>query len=141
MTLTPQDIEAIEGVLGASERPDDRTWFWNIRDQSSNRVLALTISIADLGKEQPSTIVSAQTYQGYVELHDVTACLCIEPDEVMFIAKQDDRFSSLVVGSTCTCSQFGNIRASLIGRDLTDIDPALLMASMQLSLAEAIVLS
>ena len=141
MTLTPQDIEAIEGVLGASERPDDRTWFWNLRDEATNRVLALTISVADLGDEQPSTVVSAQTYQGYVELHDVTAYLCIEPDEVMFIAKQGDRFSSLVVGKTSTCSQFGNIRASLIGKDLTELDPALLMAAMQLSLAESIVLS
>ena len=141
MTLTPQDIEAIEEVLGAAERPDERTWFWNLRHDASKRVLALTISVADLGDAQPSTVVSAQTYQGYVELHDVTAYMCIEPDEVMFIAKQQDRFGSLVVGKTCTCSQFGNIRASLIGMDLTELDPALLMAAMQLSLAESIVVS
>ena len=40
-----------------------------------------------------------------------------------------------------TLATLGNIRASLIGKDLTEIDPALLMAAMQLSLAEAIVLS
>jgi hypothetical protein len=81
-------------------------------------------------------VVSAQTPQGYLELHDVTAYLCIEPDEVMFIAKREDRFSSLVVGQAGTCSLFSNIDPSIIKADLTEIDPTLLMAAMQLSLAE-----
>ena len=77
--------------------------------------------------------------QGYVELHDVTGLLPIEPDEVMFIAKRDDRFSSLVVGASGTCSQFANIRPSILRADLNDLDPAALMAALQLSLAENII--
>jgi hypothetical protein len=102
-------------------------------------VLAVTVSTGvDLG-DGPTTIVSAQTHQGYVELHDVTGLLPIEPDEVMFIAKRDDRFSSLVVGASGTCSQFANIRPSLLRADLNDLNPAALMAALQLSLAENII--
>ncbi len=137
MTLTAQDIGIIENVLGPSQALDANSWFWNLRD-ASGRVLALTVSIVEIGTESPTVVASAQTHQGYIELHDVTAYLCIEPDEVMFIAKQADRFTSLVVGKTCTCSQFSNIRASLIKADLTELDPTLLMAAMQLSLAESL---
>jgi hypothetical protein len=36
----------------------------------------------------PCTIVTAQTPQGYIELHNVTGILSIEPDEMMFLATQ-----------------------------------------------------
>ncbi|HRK05432.1 MAG TPA: hypothetical protein PLW14_10080 [Chlorobiota bacterium] len=136
--MTLQDIDTVTSVLGNAEDLGGGTWFWNLRDETSGRVLALTVSTTvDMGAG-PETIVSAQTHQGYVELHGVTACMVIEPDEVMFVTKRDDTFSSLVVGKTCTCSQFANIRASLIRTDLTAVDPAALMAAMQLSLAESL---
>ena len=139
MIVTDNDLTAMAAVLGEPERLDDKTLMWNLRDTASGRVLAVTItSGVQMEGGEVSTVVAAQTHQGYLELHDVTAYLCIEPDEVMFIAKRDDRFSSLVVGRTCTCSQFANIRPSLIRADLTTIDPTLLMAAMQLSLAESL---
>lgn len=136
MLLHQSDLDAIEAILGPSIQPDESTWHWNLKHADSGRVLALTICNTDLGKGALGCVVSAQTFQGYVELHDVTGYLCIQPDEVMFIAKQSDRFDSLVIGSACTCSQFGNVRASLLSADITTINPALLMAAMQLSLAE-----
>lgn len=138
--LTQHDIVTIGGVLGTAEQLGEQTWFWNIRDAATGRVLALTISLGvDLGTGTTNgTLVSAQTHQGYLELHDVTAFLCIEPDEVMFITKRDDAFSSLVVGTSCTCSLYANIRASLLKQDLTEVDPSVLMAAMQLSLADSL---
>lgn len=144
MVVSKQDVATIEGMLGTATMPDETTWFWNLRDEHSGRVLALTISNTTLDVDAPdgqgamACVVSVQTHQGYLELHDVTGYLCIEPDEVMFIAKHNDRFDSLVVGKTCTCSQFGNIRASLIRADLTNLNPSLLLAAMQLSLAESL---
>lgn len=139
MSIVSQDITVMAGVLGATEQVDATSWFWNIRDAATGRVLALTVSIdVDLGGGQRGTLVSAQTQQGYLELHGVHAYLCIEPDEVMFIARRDEGFSSLVVGKSCTCSLFANIRASLVRSDLTELDPNVLMAAMQLSLAESL---
>jgi len=136
MTITQTDIDTCAQVLGQAQGADGSSWFWNLRYQASGQELAITVSTGvDLG-DGPTTIVSAQTRQGYIELHDVTAYMCIEPDEVMFVAKRDDRFSSLVIGKTGTCSQFANIRLSLLSANFSELDPAALMAAMQLSLAE-----
>lgn len=140
MTFTPNDIEAIAAVLGTPETPDDHTWFWNLKDEKSGRVMAFTLTLVEEG-DMVCGVVSAQTHQGYVELHDVSGHLCIEPDEVMFVAKTGDRFASLVIGNSCTCSQFANIPSSLISKDLMDLDPTYLMAAMQLSLAEGTLIS
>ena len=64
--------------------------------------------------------------------------LSIEPDEMMFLATHQERFSSLVVGRTGTVSQFANIHASLLRADLTEINPAALLAALQLSLADGL---
>lgn len=136
MSITQIDIDTCVTVLGAPQSADASSWFWSLRDPSSDRVLVVSLTTGvDLG-DGPTTIVSAQTPQGYVELHDVTGLLYIEPDEVMFIAKRDERFSSLVVGRTATCSQFANIRSSLLRSDFSELNPAALMAALQMSLAE-----
>ena len=139
MLITANDIEIITGVLGKTESADTNCWFWNIRNAESKAVLALTVSAGvDLGGGANTTIVAAQTQQGYIELHDVTGYLVIEPDEVMFITKSDETFSCLVVGASCTCSQFANVRTNLLKGDLTEVDPSALMAAMQLQLAESL---
>jgi len=136
--LSHNDMLALAATLG-EPTVADRAWHWSIRDAASTRVLALTVSTeVDLGDGAMGTVVSAQTHQGYLELHDVTAVLTIEPDEVMFISKRGDTFSSLVVGTSCTCSLFSNIRMSLVSADFAALHPAVLMAAMQLSLAESL---
>ncbi|MDZ4744415.1 MAG: hypothetical protein SGJ05_00255 [bacterium] len=139
MVISTNDIETISSVLGKPESQAPNCWFWNIRNVDTKAVLALTISSGvDVGGGEPATIVAAQTHQGYIELHDVTGFLFIEPDEVMFITKSDETFSCLVVGASCTCSQFANVRVALLKADLTEIDPVALMAAMQLQLAESL---
>lgn len=148
MIVTDTDVAAISAILGDAAHVGKRTLLWTLRDAQSNAALAVTLSwgvdlsmgmqSAPVPANQPFTVISAQTPQGYFELHNVTAYLCIEPDEVMFIARHEDTFSSMVIGKACTCSQFSNINHSLIKADLTRIDPTLLMAAMQLSLAETL---
>lgn len=138
-SLTGQDVETLSGLLGPATEAGPSSWFWNIRHEASGRVLALTISSnVDLGTGTVGVVVSAQTHQGYVELHDVLAMLPVEPDEVMFIARGESTFSSLVVGRSCTCSLFSNIRADVVRTDFAELDPVLLMAAAQLSLAESL---
>ncbi len=138
MVISQNDISAIEAQLGASTTPSEATWVWTLRSEQRGYGLVLSVSNATDNEGATACVVSVQTHQGYVELHNVTAFLCIEPDEVMFIAKHADRFDSLVVGASGTCSQFGNVRASLLTADFTTLDPTYLMAAMQLSLAESL---
>lgn len=144
MTFSATDITSLQELLGAPAQQSDTSWQWQVRSASalSGKGLVVTLSNAT-GTVHGSTgllsVVSVQTSQGYFELHNVTAMMFIEPDEVMFIAKHGEYFSSLVVGSSGTCSQFANVHMSVVRGDITKLDPALLMAAMQLSLAEAFV--
>lgn len=83
-----------------------------------------------------TTVLSAQTVHGYFELHDVERYVVVEPDEVIFVAEDGERVSGLVVGSSGACSLFANVRRSTLGADPTELEPALLLAAMQLGLAE-----
>jgi hypothetical protein len=128
----------METMLGPATLLDERTWAWTLGDAVTQRSISITLGNMDMGQGALACVVSLQTHQGIVQLHDVTGYLCIEPDEVMFIAKHGERFDSLVVGKSGTCSQFGNIRASLLTADLNTLDATLLFAAMQLSLAESL---
>ncbi len=139
MTVTQPDIDAWVSVLGAPSSVSERSWLWNIRPEGAPTALVVNITTAVPLDGESVTVVSAQTQQGYIELHDVTGYLCIEPDEVLFIAKRHDRFSSLVIGRTGTCSSFANIPSTLLNTDFDQLDPAVLMAALQLSLAEQVV--
>lgn len=145
MVLGKQEIAAIESVLGNASLIDEATWLWSLHDRASGRVLAMTISTvpqainANVEQGAMVCVVSVQTNHGNIELHDITGYLCIEPDEVMFLAKHGERFDSLVVGKSCTCSQYANIPSALLGADVMKLNPSLMMAALQLSLAESFI--
>ena len=145
MVATPADIIALEAILGTAQHPDERTWFWYLSaSDSPGRTLAITLSTATLPDGTPSLVVSVQTPAGYVELHGVSHYLCMEPDEVMFLAQHANHqgtVSSMVIGTSCTCSQFANVRRDLLGADLVKLDPALLMATVQIALADNLTIS
>lgn len=141
MVLTPADITALEAILGAAQHPDERTWYWHLTSTDApSRTLALTLSTAMLPNGAPSLVASVQTAVGYIELHGVSHYLCMEPDEVMFIAQHGSTVSSMVIGLSCTCSQFANVQRDLLGTDLVQLDPALLMATVQVALADTLTL-
>lgn len=138
MLVGQTHIEQCTERLGAPAHVAPSSWTWNIDAPSGVRAIVMTITTDVVIDEQPCTIVTAQTPQGYVEMHNVTGILSIEPDEVMFLARHNERFSSLVIGRTGTVSQFANIHASLLRTDLTEINPAALLAALQLSLADGL---
>lgn len=138
MTVGTTHIGQCTERLGAPAHVTATSWTWNIDAPNGARAIVMTITTDVEIDQQPCTIVTAQTPQGYVELHNITSILSIEPDEMMFLATHDGRFSSLVVGRTGTVSQFANIHASLLRADLTEINPAALLAALQLSLADGL---
>lgn len=138
MIVGPSHIDLCTQRLGAPAHATPSSWTWNIDAPNGARAFVMTITTDVVIDGEPGTIVTAQTPQGYVEMHNVTGILSIEPDEVMFLATHQGRFSSLVVGRTGTVSQFANIHASLLRADLTEINPAALLAALQLSLADGL---
>lgn len=60
----------------------------------------------------------------------------IEPDEILFIAREGKTASCLLIGAQRVCSLYANVPMSLLQQKLDELDPAALLAVMQLSLAE-----
>jgi hypothetical protein len=64
--------------------------------------------------------------------------MIFEPDEVIFIQATSDKVSSLIIGKNCSCSMYANISRDVLGADFAELDPAVLLSAMQLSLTESI---
>lgn len=134
MKLSAEAIDAITKILGARREASASESVLTIGEGAGMPSIVLTLNT--LGDE--SIVLSAQTVHGYFELHDVTRYVPVEPDEVIFVAEQGDRISGLVVGASGTCSLFANVGRATLNADFGVLEPALLLAAMQLGLAENI---
>ena len=138
-TFTGADIEHLSKILGGVAQEQEGILFWQLSNKQNGQALVLTIyNNVRLGREAEGALISVQTHQGYYELHSCTGFFIVEPDEVIFVSASEHFLSSLVVGSRCTVSSFANIRREILSADFSELDPAVLMSAMQLSLAESI---
>jgi hypothetical protein len=136
-SFTEQDITRISEVLQSESKRFESAWSWNLSSEQNNLSLILNIYHGvKLGGERKGCIISAQTQQGYFELHDCCGYMIFEPDEVIFIQTNGDSISCLIIGKGCTCSLFSNIDKSILNADFTSLDAPVLLAAMQLSITE-----
>ncbi len=128
------DLESISKLLRAHlERVGGETVL-SIGAGGATPSIVLTVTELDNGL----ALLSAQTVHGYFELHNVQRYVGIETGEVIFVAEEGEKISGLVVGCEGNCSLFANVRRAILSADLAAIEPSLLLAAMQLGLAENI---
>ncbi len=134
MNVTPATIDELTRLLGARLEQTENESVLSIGGGEAAPAIVLTITLlADRG-----AVLSAQTVHGYFELHDVDRVVPVEEGEVIFVAEEGSKISGLVVGREATCSLFANVDRSTLSADFTVLEPALLLAAMQLGLAENI---
>ena len=130
--LTSETIDDIVKILNARREQNGAETICYIGDGSATPSIVLMLTSLDEG----IVVLSAQTVHGYFELHNVIRFVPVEPDEVIFVAEEGDRISGLVVGAGGTCSLFANVHRRTLTADFAALEPALLLAAMQLGLAE-----
>lgn len=137
-TFTSADIEKISAIIGSTPTADDNSWMWRLANPQTRQAQTVTIhNNVTFGRNGTGSLVVVQTIHGYFELHACSGFVVFEPDEVIFVSMKGDYLSSMVVGRQCTCSMFAPIHREILTMDFTELDPAILMSAMQLSLAEA----
>ncbi|MER3328601.1 MAG: hypothetical protein RIF34_03400, partial [Candidatus Kapaibacterium sp.] len=117
------------------------TWTWTLKNSETSQSVVFTVynkTQISPQKDETGVLVSVQTKHGYFELHGLTGFLLFEPDEVIFVRAEEEKVSCLVIGSNSSCSLFSNIDKAILKSNITELDPAILLAAMQLSLAESI---
>ncbi len=134
--LTLDDLEQIASVLDGTLIGEDHRWA--IEQRSSSGMLEQLITIApQVSTPQGNmTLIAVQSRQGFHQLFGCTHWLVVEPDEVLFVARDSQRASCLLAGRQRTCTLYANIPLELLHAPLETLDPALLLAVMQLALAE-----
>ncbi len=139
--FTKDDIEKINKIIGNPIQQNTDNWVWKIKNENTQQNLIFTIyNNIDLSDEVKGSLISAQTQHGYFEIHDCKAYLIFEPDEVIFITADNKYVSCMIIGKQGTCSMFTNIRRELLHSNFSELNPAVLLSAMQLSLAESIVM-
>lgn len=123
------DIDRLESFLGieAERSGADATIDIN-RENAAKRI------VVNLFETDDGDVLSVQTGFGYFELHDPLGFVTVEPDEVIFFAGEGDHLSCLLVGGSGTCSVFANVDRRLLDAEPSDLDPAHMLAAMQLGL-------
>lgn len=134
MKLNAETVQQIARLLEARQESLGADTLLHVGEAAGGSVVVLTLSAL----QQGSTVLSAQTVHGYFELHDVQRFVPVEPGEIIFVSETSERISGLVVGREGTCSLFANVDRRTLSADFAAIEPPLLLAAMQLGLAENI---
>jgi hypothetical protein len=134
VNFTAEILDNIVALLGARREGVGSETVLYIESGGPTPAIVLTITPLAEG----ASVISAQTVHGYFELHDVDRVVPVETGEVIFVAERDEKISGLVVGREGTCSLFANVARRTISADFTTLEPPLLLAAMQLGLAENI---
>jgi hypothetical protein len=141
ISFTDYDINIISKTLESEPQKFENSWSWRLNDLDSKQTLVLTIYInVEFEAEKTGSLVSVQTQHGYFEMHNPTSYMIFEPDEIIFLQFDNLNVSSLVIGRRCTCSMFSNIERNILNADFTELAPPLLLAAMQLSIAESVII-
>jgi hypothetical protein len=140
--MTPfsqHDIDAMARLLDIVPERQDSAWIWQMSNEQSGQSQTVILhESVDFGEDETGYLISVQTLHGYFELHGCTHFMLFEPDEVIFFRVDTQTVSSLVIGKHCTCSMFAPIKRELLRMDPEQLDPAVLMSAMQMSIAESI---
>lgn len=131
------DIEKINEILGKSAEDLGEIYSWKLTNEENTKPMVITLyTNVGIGGDEKGALISVQTRHGYYELHGITNYLVFEPDEVIFISADSEKLSSLIIGKQCTCSLYSNIKREILNADFAELDPAVLLSAMQLSITE-----
>lgn len=139
LSFDSEKIKKISAILGVEPDKYDDSWIWKLTSPDTKKPLVCTLYHNIENDSKKLSLISVQTQHGYYEMHNISDLLIFEPDEVIFINKKSEKISCLILGKEGSCSLFSNIDKNLISADFAELNPALLLSAMQLSITESVV--
>ncbi len=132
-------IDKISKTLGAEPEVNKNVWMWKLSNPENKQSLILTLNKdINFSRSDKGCLISVQTLYGYYELHNPISYMIFEPDEIIFLFSDEKTISSIIIGKQCTFSMYANISRNLISKDYKELDPAILLSVLQLSITESI---
>mgnify|MGYP000906048418 FL=1 len=138
LLLSADDIKSIAKLFGQEPEKNGNTYAWNFKgsdDSQHNIYFAIHTGINLLGRT--ISIVSVQTIYGYYELHNIQRWEILLSDEVFFFTETNDEISCLSISKNNGVSIFANLSKDILSIDITEVDPSLLLSTLQLSIFDS----
>ncbi len=132
--LDAGDINFISELFDQKVEIVDKTYSWTLKDSTNNPSIHFSIYTDVDINNKSITIVSVQTNYGYYELHEIKKWSFFPPDEIFFFAEHENILSSLSISKNRGVSFFANVDKSIMTKDILELDSALVLSTIQMSL-------
>lgn len=128
-------INSLNSFFGIEAEEFELTYSWNLTNSLYKDYLLLSVTFeGEKFFDEDRFIVNAQTSQGIFELHNCKDFIISSTEEIYFWVSNNQTLSCLIVGKHATCSLFANVEQSILENEITEINPAKILASVQLSI-------
>jgi hypothetical protein len=126
------NIKLISDILGADPDFVDNCYTWNIK--SKNYITNCSINLFTNIQMTNTNLISIQTLIGYYELHNVKCWNKFSDNEVAFFSDNGSQISVIFISTEYGVSLYAGMDQNILDKDITEIDPSLLLSAMQLNI-------
>lgn len=140
MSVTAAALDAISTVLGVPAETEGSMTRFALSNEESGRRIALEIAPeVTLPSGDETSVVSVYSTASFLQLHGVERVLPAEDlGEVLFLAREGERVSGLMVEREAGCSLYANVDARLLSADFTALPAEVMSSAVMLSLGETL---
>ena len=135
MALSPADFDRIASALDVAPIREAGLVRFSLSDAASGRKLVLEI----LPETDDGALVTVYSQVAHLQLQGCEAVVASEElGEALFLGREGQRVSGLVVEREAGCSLYANVPAQLLTADFTSLAPEVMQSAVVLSLGETL---
>ena len=127
-----ESIKEISKIFNAEAEFEDNCYTWTTKTHDSKTTFFVNLYVNVPPND--TTTISIHTALGTFELHNIICWHKFLEKEIAFYADNDSLLSCIFISSENGICFFSNINKSICEKDITELEPALLLAAMQLNL-------
>ena len=133
MSLSPADFDRIAQALGVDAERDGDLVRYSLA--AGGRSLVLEV----LPETQDGALITVYSQVAHLQLQGCEAVVASEElGEALFLGRDGERVSGLVVEKGAGCSLYANVPESLLSADFTALAPEVMQSAVVLSLGETL---
>ena len=133
MALSPADFDRIAQALGVDAERDGDLVRYSLA--AGGRSLVLEV----LPETQDGALITVYSQVAHLQLQGCEAVVASEElGEALFLGRDGERVSGLVVEKGAGCSLYANVPESLLSADFTALAPEVMQSAVVLSLGETL---
>ena len=133
--LSKANIKKIEHLFGIHFAKKDKSLSTNIKNPKSKTEINLDL----ISEDDKTILVSVYTNNCHLQLQSCDKFLISSMlEEIIFISKNGNKLSGLIITKQGDCSLYSNVRISSLRKDFTNLNSEKLISAVALSVAETL---